>query len=245
MEELKYDKDKNRLELIPTELIEEVGKVLTYGAHKYAPNAWRKAKKSELHRFVGAAMRHLEEYRKGNYFDDESGLPHLAHLATNVAFLLALDKPKAPTAKYAGATKAEVEKFDTVEIAQIEYKRNIEHLVEYVYSVAQYKSVALLYIPTGGERVANDIAEELNNLGVSATVAPLTTKEQVGSTGFFVVDDIIDTGKTIREKVPNHATVLVPFKRHNAEVGGLRVVVGTILHHNHYIKFPWEVENVD
>ena len=89
----KFDVGKTRLELIPTELIKGVGEVLTFGAQKYDADNWRKFKKEDHRRLVGAAMRHLEAYRNGEYLDNESGLPHLAHAATNMGFLLALDKP--------------------------------------------------------------------------------------------------------------------------------------------------------
>ena len=84
----KHDKGKNRLELIPTELIENVGKVMTHGAKKYGDYNWKGFCKSDIDRLTGAAMRHLEAYRKGEWFDEESGLPHIAHCAANCGFLL-------------------------------------------------------------------------------------------------------------------------------------------------------------
>ena len=86
---MKFDSEKLRYELIPTSATEGLAKVLTYGARKYKPNNW---KKGELERYVGAAMRHLEAWRSGEKLDSESGLPHLEHLLTNVAFLIELDK---------------------------------------------------------------------------------------------------------------------------------------------------------
>lgn len=38
---LRFNDGKNRLDLVPTSLIEEVGKVLTFGASKYGDNNWR------------------------------------------------------------------------------------------------------------------------------------------------------------------------------------------------------------
>lgn len=89
---MKFDDGKTRLELIPTELIEGVGRVLTFGAQKYEAENWRNFTEADFPRLVGASMRHMEKYRRGEVFDPESGLPHLAHLATNLGFLLALDK---------------------------------------------------------------------------------------------------------------------------------------------------------
>jgi hypothetical protein len=87
----KNDQGKNRLDLIEPEFIEQVGEVLTFGAEKYGPNNWQKVENPE-DRYYAAAFRHLLAYRKGEKIDPESGKPHLAHLATNVMFLLHFEK---------------------------------------------------------------------------------------------------------------------------------------------------------
>ena len=82
----KFDVNKLRLALVPPELIEAVGAVLTYGAKKYSENSWQTV---EPERYKDALMRHLMEYLKAPHsIDDESGLPHLWHLTTNAAFLI-------------------------------------------------------------------------------------------------------------------------------------------------------------
>lgn len=85
---LKFDNDKLRYELIPTEILAELAKVLTYGAKKYKPNNWKLV--DDNSRYIGAVFRHLEAWRGGEKLD-ESGLHHLSHVLTNVAFLLYLD----------------------------------------------------------------------------------------------------------------------------------------------------------
>jgi len=85
---MKFDSEKLMYELIPTSSTKALAEVLTYGARKYKPENWRKG---ELERYVGATMRHFEAWRAGEKLDPESGLPHLAHLITNVAFLIELD----------------------------------------------------------------------------------------------------------------------------------------------------------
>lgn len=85
---MKFDTDKLRYDLIPPSSTKALAEVLTYGAKKYKPNNWRQGDKD---RYIAAAMRHLEAWRAGEKTDEESGLPHLAHLMTNVAFLLELD----------------------------------------------------------------------------------------------------------------------------------------------------------
>jgi hypothetical protein len=82
----KKDEGKNRLDLIPFEALEEVGKVLTFGAQKYADHNWRGGLKWS--RCLGAAFRHLFAWARGVDKDEETGLSHLAHAACCVLFLL-------------------------------------------------------------------------------------------------------------------------------------------------------------
>ena len=82
---MKFDKDKLRYELIPPSALLALAKVLSYGAKKYKPGNWRGV--DDPDRYIGAAMRHCELYRQGEEIDPESGLPHLAHAMTNLAFL--------------------------------------------------------------------------------------------------------------------------------------------------------------
>lgn len=83
----KFDNGKIQYDLIPPECIEELAKVLTHGAKKYAPNNWKQVDPFN-ERYYSALMRHLEAWRKGEEKDAESGLNHLSHVLTNAAFLL-------------------------------------------------------------------------------------------------------------------------------------------------------------
>lgn len=98
---LKYDDDKVRLELIPSEFVFAVGSVLTFGAAKYTTEAesgdrnWEKGMKWS--RVFGATLRHLFAWWAGqgpttkNFafgdLDSESGYSHLWHAACCVCFL--------------------------------------------------------------------------------------------------------------------------------------------------------------
>lgn len=83
---MKFDTGKLRYSLIPPEATKALASVLTYGAKKYKPNNWQKAEDTE--RYVDALYRHLEAWRGGEEFDDESKLSHLSHALTNIAFLV-------------------------------------------------------------------------------------------------------------------------------------------------------------
>lgn len=87
---IKYDSDKPRMELLSSIALEEIAKVLTFGAKKYSANNWRMG--MDWSRLIGSAMRHLTAFNDGEDKDPESGLSHLAHLGCCVMFLLEYEK---------------------------------------------------------------------------------------------------------------------------------------------------------
>lgn len=82
---LKYDDGKLMYDLLPPKAIEEVVKVLTYGAKKYAPNNWKKVDEWRS-RYIAALMRHFEKYRQGEMINVETheGKPHEQYHLANV-----------------------------------------------------------------------------------------------------------------------------------------------------------------
>lgn len=84
---VRYNQDKLRVDLIPTELTEQVAKVFTFGANKYSANNWKGFSQEQQDEIIGSLLRHILEYQKGNKFDDESGLHHLAHAACNLSLI--------------------------------------------------------------------------------------------------------------------------------------------------------------
>ena len=81
---------KPRLSLVPPGIIEAVGEVRTFGTEKYGcPENWKTV---EPEFYVDALIRHLVRYlRDPKAVDSESGLSHLAHMATNIAFLIEME----------------------------------------------------------------------------------------------------------------------------------------------------------
>jgi hypothetical protein len=61
--------------------------VLDYGAKKYAPRNWELG--MDWGRMLAASLRHLFAWARGEDYDPESKLHHLAHAACCVLFLLA------------------------------------------------------------------------------------------------------------------------------------------------------------
>ena len=88
----KEDTDKPRFDLIPPLAEEEIARVLTFGAQKYAPGNWRKV--DDPARYVAAALRHINAYRSGQTHDGETELHHLAHAMCCLAFIVELEKEK-------------------------------------------------------------------------------------------------------------------------------------------------------
>lgn len=87
----KADAGKPRLTLVPQQIIWDIARIREYGNKKYHdPENWRQV---EPQRYRDAAFRHFLAYLKDPHgVDEESGLPHLAHLACNIAFLCELEK---------------------------------------------------------------------------------------------------------------------------------------------------------
>lgn len=89
---MKYDDGKVRMELLlygMPKTLTGIGEVLTFGATKYAPHSW-KSVPDGIARYEAAAMRHKLKRLQGEVYDPESGLPHIMHELTNLAFVAEL-----------------------------------------------------------------------------------------------------------------------------------------------------------
>lgn len=85
---------KNKMELVETgfpNAFLALGEVMTWAAKNkgYLPNDWKDIPNPQMS-LLGAASRHRNKRLKGEEFDDESSLPHLAHEAFNVMAQLEL-----------------------------------------------------------------------------------------------------------------------------------------------------------
>ena len=78
---VKDDEGKLQYSLLPKDELEEIVKVLQYGATKYGRDNWKLC--NDKNRYIDALYRHLEAYRAGEMFDKDTNLHHLAHLACN------------------------------------------------------------------------------------------------------------------------------------------------------------------
>ena len=92
-QEAKADAGKLQLTLVPRRIIWDIAAIRRYGNIKYHdPENWRQV---EPQRYRDAAFRHFMKYLDDPAgVDEESGLPHLWHLACNIAFLCELEQGK-------------------------------------------------------------------------------------------------------------------------------------------------------
>lgn len=86
----KHDHDKPRMDLLDPYAVEQLALVLGFGAKKYS--AWNWTRGFQYSRLVGAALRHIFAFMRGEDLDSESGLSHLAHAMCCLMFLLSLTK---------------------------------------------------------------------------------------------------------------------------------------------------------
>ena len=89
----KADVGKAQLTLVPRQIIWDIAAIREYGTKKYKdPDNWKRV---EIERYRDAAYRHFMAYLDDpDGVDEESGLPHLWHLACNVSFLCKMEKHK-------------------------------------------------------------------------------------------------------------------------------------------------------
>lgn len=87
---VKDDKEKPRFDLISPIALEELAKVLTFGAKKYA--SWNWSKGLPYTRILAATLRHIFAYLRGETIDPETGYSHMAAVMCNAMFILHFEK---------------------------------------------------------------------------------------------------------------------------------------------------------
>ena len=82
---IKNDADKPMFDLLDPDALEEVARVLTFGARKYAPDNWRKG--MSVRKCIAGVLRHVFAILRGEYRDPETGLLHSAHAICGLMFV--------------------------------------------------------------------------------------------------------------------------------------------------------------
>jgi uncharacterized HAD superfamily protein len=89
-EALRYNEGKLRYDLLEPFAQQEVARVFTIGAEKYAPRNWEKG--MAWSKVVASLKRHIAAFEKGEDMDDETGCYHMAHAAWNALALVSYYK---------------------------------------------------------------------------------------------------------------------------------------------------------
>ena len=87
MKAVKADGGKDPWDLLPYDAVGAVLDVVHFGANKYGSRNWESG--MTWSRVFAAIMRHLIAWFRGEDSDRESGMPHLAHAACGILFLIA------------------------------------------------------------------------------------------------------------------------------------------------------------
>lgn len=83
----KADDGKVMMGAMPPHAELAVARVLTFGAKKYSRGNWAHVENSD-ERYMDAALRHINTYRRGEQTDSETGENHLSHAICCLMFIL-------------------------------------------------------------------------------------------------------------------------------------------------------------
>lgn len=86
----KFDSGKPPMDLLDRHALEEIARVLEFGAKKYDRHNWRSG--ISYSRLVAAMLRHINAFNDGEDTDHETGISHMAHAGCCVMFLLWMEK---------------------------------------------------------------------------------------------------------------------------------------------------------
>jgi hypothetical protein len=86
--------------LLPWDVITGLAAVYAYGRKKYAANSWQTVPpdaqgRTAEERYEEAMFRHWSDFKKGEWRDPESGLPHLYHFLWNAVAICWFNDRKA------------------------------------------------------------------------------------------------------------------------------------------------------
>jgi len=87
----RFSSGKIRYDLVAPWAMEQLAKVYTFGTIKYDDDNWWKGLKWKRD-VLGCVFRHVWKWVRGEKYDDESGLHHLAHAAWNCFALMEYER---------------------------------------------------------------------------------------------------------------------------------------------------------
>jgi len=87
----RFSKGKVRYDLMPPWALDQIARVYTFGTIKYDDDNWWKGLRWKKEVFA-CILRHAWKWFRGEKYDDESGLHHLAHAAWNCMALMEYER---------------------------------------------------------------------------------------------------------------------------------------------------------
>lgn len=84
---IKHDTGKRDWSLLPYDSVEEIVKVLEFGAQKYARDNWKQGEGFKYSRSFSALQRHILAFMRGEDNDPETGISHISHAMCNLLFM--------------------------------------------------------------------------------------------------------------------------------------------------------------
>jgi len=87
----RFSAGKTRFDLVAPWAMDQIAQVYTYGTIKYDDDNWWKGLKWKKD-VLGCIFRHVWKWIRGEKWDDESGLHHLAHAAWNCMALMEYER---------------------------------------------------------------------------------------------------------------------------------------------------------
>ncbi len=86
---IKFDSGKPRMSLLAYGPLAWLARAMEQGLYKYTRGNWQELKGEEnRYRMIDALGRHTQKFIGGEWLDQESKLPHLAHVMANCMMLL-------------------------------------------------------------------------------------------------------------------------------------------------------------
>jgi hypothetical protein len=89
---LRFNEGKRKWSLVDFDSLEDMVKVLEFGAKKYGEYNWQKGLKTTD--IIESMLRHVFSYLNGEDNDKESGISHIGHIQCNAMFLAYMQKNK-------------------------------------------------------------------------------------------------------------------------------------------------------
>ena len=89
---IRHNKGKLQWSLVDFEALEDLVRVLEFGAEKYKRDNWKKG--LPVREICESMLRHTFAFLRGEDIDNENGLPHTGHILCNAMFLSHMAKRK-------------------------------------------------------------------------------------------------------------------------------------------------------